>query len=150
MSAMAEQTQLQPMPDAVLFACNMNRVRSPMAAALLQRRLGTRVYVDSCGLQPGEGVDPFVVAVMAELGADLSDQAPKTFGGVGADSFDLIVCLTSQAHVRATELARGRAVEVEYWPTDDPTLEGGSRAQRLDAYRRVRDEIGRKIAARFG
>jgi protein-tyrosine-phosphatase len=137
-------------PDAVLFACNMNRVRSPMAAALLQRRLGGRVYVDSCGLQHGEGIDPFVMAVMAELDVDLSDQTPKTFADLAPDSFDLIVSMTPQAHARALEAARGRAVEVELWPTDDPTTQGGSRDQRLSAYRRVRDEIARRIAARFG
>ncbi len=137
-------------PASVLFACNMNRVRSPMAAALLQRRLGGRVFVDSCGLSEGEGIDPFVVAAMAEVGVDLSDQAPKTFGALAADSFDLIVSLTPEAHERALAIARGRAVEVELWPTADPTTEGGSRAQRLDAYRRIRDDINRRIAARFG
>jgi protein-tyrosine-phosphatase len=127
----------------------MNRVRSPMAAGLLQRRLRGRVFVDSCGLQEGEGIDPFVVAVMAEVGVDLSEQAPKTFGALAADSFDLIVSLTPQAHDRALALARGRAVEVELWPTDDPTAVGGARAQRLEAYRRIRDDINRRIAARF-
>jgi protein-tyrosine-phosphatase len=138
------------LPGAVLFACNMNRVRSPMAAGLLQRRMGGRMFVDSCGLTEGAGIDPFVVAVMAEVGVDLSDQAPKTFGALAADSFDLIVSLTPEAHQRAVALARGRAVEVEVWPTADPTAEGGSRAQRLDAYRRIRDDISRRISARFG
>ena len=137
------------LPASVLFACNMNRVRSPMAAALLQRRLGRKVFVDSCGLHEGEGIDPFVLAVMAEVGVDLSDQAPKTFGALAADSFDLIISLTPEAHARAKNLARGRAVDVELWPTGDPTTEGGSRAQRLDAYRRIRNDISCRIAARF-
>ncbi len=141
---------MTPIPDAVLFACNLNQVRSPMAAALLQRRLGRRVYVDSCGLRQGEGIDPFVVAVMAELGVDLSEQASKTFGDLAADSFDLIVSMTPEAHQRALTVSRGRAVEVEFWPTDDPTAGGGSREQRLSDYRGVRDEIDRKITARFG
>ena len=136
-------------PGAVLFACNLNQVRSPMAAALLQRRLGGRVYVDSCGLRDGEGIDPFVVAAMAELGVDLSEQASKSFSDLAPDSFDLIVSLTPQAHERALTLSRGRAVDVEFWPIADPTHEGGSRDQRLSAYRRVRDEIDRRIATRF-
>ena len=140
----------RPTPDAVLFACNLNQVRSPMAAALLQRRLGGRAYVDSCGIQNGEAVDPFVVAVMGEVGIDLSEQASKTFGDLAPDSFDLIVTLTPEAHQRALAVSRTHAVEVEFWPTDDPTAEGGSREQRLAAYRRVRDEMSRKIAARFG
>jgi protein-tyrosine-phosphatase len=139
-----------PTPDAVLFACNLNQVRSPMAAALLQRRLRPKIYVDSCGLQHGEAIDPFVVAVMAEVGIDLSEQTSKTFGDLAPDSFDLIVTLTPEAHKRAQAVSRNHAVEVEFWPIEDPTAEGGSREQRLAAYRRVRDEISRKIAARFG
>jgi protein-tyrosine-phosphatase len=136
-------------PDAVLFACTMNRVRSPMAAALMQRRFGDRVYVDSCGIREGEGIDPFVVAVMAEIGCDLSEQTAKTFEELHDGSFDLIVALSPEAAARAVAGARGLATEVEVWPTEDPTVEGGSRAQRLDAYRRVRDAIKRKIDERF-
>ena len=147
---MSEPSVAGVLPGAVLFACNMNQVRSPMAAGLLQRRLGGRVYVDSCGLLHGAYVDPFVVAAMSEVGVDLSHQMSKTFKDLTPDAFDLIVTLTPEAHDRALAVSRGRAVEVEFWPTDDPTSEGGSRDQRLAAYRRVRDEIGRKIAARFG
>ena len=143
-------SDLTPIPDAVLFACNLNQVRSPMAAALLQRRFGDRVYVDSCGLRDGEGIDPFVVAVMAEIGVDLSEQTSKTFSDLAPDAFDLIVSLTPEAHQRALAVSKGRAVEVELWPTSDPTGEGGSREQRLGAYRQVRDEIGRRIGERFG
>ena len=147
---MSDPSVTTTLPGAVLFACNMNQVRSPMAAALLQRRLGGRVYVDSCGLLHGEFVDPFVVAAMSEVGLDLSHQMSKTFTDLTPDAFDLIVTLTPEAHERALTVSRGRAVDVEFWPTDDPTIEGGSREQRMAAYRRVRDEIGRKIATRFG
>ena len=137
------------LPDAVLFACNLNRVRSPVAAALLRQRLGARVFVDSCGLKPGEGVDPFAVAVMAEVGLDLSAHHAKGFGELEDDSFDLVISLTPEAQHRAVELARGRAVELEYWPTADPTLEGGSREQRLAAYRAMRQELSRRLSERF-
>ena len=136
-------------PDAVLFACNLNLVRSPVAAALLRHRFGARVFVDSCGLRPGEAVDPFAAAVMAEIGLDLSAHQPKGFDDLDDDSFDLVVSLTPEAHHRATELARGRAVELAYWPILDPTLEGGSREQRLAAYRAMRQELARRIAERF-
>ena len=136
-------------PDAVLFACNLNRVRSPVAAALLRQRFGARVFVDSCGLKPGDEVDPFAVAVMAEVGLDLTRHRPKGFDQLEDDSFDLVVSLTPEAHHRAVELARGRAVELLYWPILDPTLEGGSREQRLAAYRAMRQEIERRLAERF-
>ncbi|HEV2532115.1 low molecular weight phosphatase family protein [Phenylobacterium sp.] len=143
-------------PGAVLFACNFNRVRSPMAEALLKRLVGDRVYVDSCGLKyppvdPEEmaGVDPFVAAVMAEVGCDLSRHRVKTFEDLEDNSFDLVISLTPQSQHRAVEMARGRAAEIEYWPVFDPTLTEGSREARLSAYRDVRDALAARIAKRF-
>jgi protein-tyrosine-phosphatase len=137
-------------PDAVLFACNLNRVRSPMAAALLRRRFAGRIFIDCCGLRPDEpAVDPFAAAVMAELGEDLSAHRAKSFDELEDGSFDLIISLTPEAHHRAAEMARARSVDFEYWPTPDPTLETGSRDQRLDAYRRMRDELDLKLRERF-
>ncbi|RAK52604.1 low molecular weight phosphatase family protein [Phenylobacterium deserti] len=146
-------------PSAVLFACNFNRVRSPMAEALLKRLVGDQVFVDSCGLKPssadqraveGEGVDPFAEAVMGELGCDLSRHRPKTFGELNDDSFDLVISLTPEAQHTAVELSRGRATEIEYWPTFDPTLVEGAREARIAAYREVRDALAARIAKRFG
>jgi protein-tyrosine-phosphatase len=152
-----------PLPGAVLFACNFNQVRSPMAEALLKRLVGDRVYVDSCGLKRpamvhddvadedvAAGIDPFAEAVMAELGCDLARHRPKTFADLEDSSFDLVVSLTPEAQHRSVELARGRAADIEYWPTHDPTLTDGSREARLEAYRQVRDALARRIAERFG
>ena len=151
---MAIQVPARPLPGAVLFACNFNRVRSPMAEGLLKRALGDRVYVDSCGLRRDgrddhQGVDPFAEAVMAELSCDLSDHSSKTFDDLDPDSFDLVVSLTPEAQHRAVEMTRGRASEIEYWPLFDPTLVEGSREARLAAYREVRDALAAKIAERF-
>jgi len=141
-------------PGAVLFACNFNRVRSPMAEALLRRFARDRIYVDSCGVRRdaravSEGVDPFVEAVMAELACDLAGYAPKTFDDMEDGSFDLVVSFTPEAQHRAVEFARGRAVEIEYWPVHDPTQADGSRETRLAAYREVRDALAARIAQRF-
>jgi protein-tyrosine-phosphatase len=154
---------LPPLPGAVLFACNLNQVRSPMAEALLKHLVGDRVYVDSCGLRlpamvhdderdedVAAGVDPFVRAVMAEMGCDIGEHRLKTFDELEDSSFDLVVSLTPEAQHRAVELARGRAVDIEYWPTLDPTLIDGSREARLEAYRAVRDTLARRIDERFG
>jgi len=144
----------------VLFACSFNRVRSPMAEALLKRLTGTEIYVDSCGLKTlpivdddenaAPSVDPFVVTVMAELGCDVTDHRSKTFDDLEDSSFDLVISLTPQAQHRAVELARGRAADIEYWPTFDPTLIEGSRDARLTAYRQVRDALAQRISRRFG
>ena len=141
------------LPGAVLFACNYNRVRSPMAEGLFRRFYGDRVFVDSCGLKPdpaAEGIDPFVVAVMDELGLDVSGHRPKAFDALEDSSFDVVISLTPEAQHRAVEMARGHAVELEYWPTHDPTLANGSREARLEAYREVRDRLSAAIRQRFG
>lgn len=138
------------LPGAVLFACNFNRVRSPMAVALMRLIYGDRIFVDSCGLRGGEEIDPFVVAVMDELGADLSHHHRKCFEDLHDGSFDVVISLTPEAQHRAVEMSRGRAVEVEYWPTIDPTLATGSRETMLEAYRKVREQLKARILARFG
>jgi protein-tyrosine-phosphatase len=140
----------QGLPGAVLFACNANRVRSPMAEALMKLFYGQQIYVDSCGLKPEPQLDPFVTVVMDEIGADLAGHQPKSFDDLEDDSFDVVISLTPEAHHRAVELARGRAVEIEYWPTYDPALTEGSREAILDAHRRTRDQLSAKIVERFG
>lgn len=139
-----------PLPAAVLFACNLNRVRSPMAAALMRRRFGGSVFVDSCGLTPCEGVDPFAVAVLAELGVDISGHRPKSFEALEDHSFDLVISLTPEADQWAETLARGRAVETEFWPTADPAVACGSREQQLEAYRQACETLDQRIVQRFG
>lgn len=136
-------------PKSVLFACNLNRVRSPIAAALLHRAHGRRLIVDSCGLIAAEGIDPFAWAVMAEIGVDLTDHAPKTFKDLEAAHFDLIISLTPEAHRHVQERYRGTDVTLECWEIEDPTGGEGSREQRLDAYRTVREALTKRLAIRF-
>jgi len=138
-------------PQAVLFACGLNTVRSPIAAGLLAQMFGRAVYVGSAGVRKGE-LDPFAVAVMAEIGLDISRHKPITFEeleDLEGLNFDLIVTLSPEAHHRALEITRTSSVDVEYWPTPDPTGVEGSREQRLDAYREVRDQLLERLRRRF-
>ena len=138
-------------PQAVLFACGMNSVRSPIAAGLFKHYFG-RTYVGSAGVRKGE-VDPFAVAVMDEVGLDIGKHKPITFEELEeweGLNFDLIITLAPEAHHKALELTRTVAADVEYWPTPDPTAVEGSREQRLEAYREVRDQLMRRIKQRFG
>lgn len=112
---------------------------------------GRAIYVASVGVRKGE-LDPFAVAVMAEIGLDISRHKPLTFEEMEeweGLNFDLIVTLSPEAHHRALELTRTSGVEVEYWPTADPSAFEGSRAQRLDAYRELRDQLMARIRERF-
>jgi protein-tyrosine-phosphatase len=136
------------LPGAVLFACSRNAVRSPMAAAILKHLAGGRIYVASAGVRVGE-CDPFVATVMEELGIDLSRHKPMSLDELDDTSFDLIVTLAPEAHHKALDLVRNYAVDVEYWPTLDPTLTSGNREQILAAYRAVRDGLFAKIKRRF-
>jgi protein-tyrosine-phosphatase len=139
-------------PQSVLFACGLNSIRSPIAAALFRQRFGKTLYSGSAGVRGGE-LDPFAVAVMDEIGIDISKHKPHTFEeldeGEGLN-FDLIVTLSPEAHHKALDLTRTLAADVEYWPTPDPSDTPGNREQTLDAYRAVRDQLERKINERFG
>jgi protein-tyrosine-phosphatase len=138
-------------PQAVLFACAFNSVRSPMAASLLQQMFPKALYVRSAGVRKGE-LDPFAVAVMAELGQDISRHKPMTFEELDdweGLNFDLIITLSPEAHHKALELTHTSAADVEYWPTQDPTLVEGSREQKLAAYRDVCDTLLLRIRRRF-
>lgn len=136
------------LPSAVLFACNHNAVRSPMAEGLLRHLLGHRIYVTSAGVRAGE-TDGFAIAAMDELGIDISSHEPISFQDLHDTSFDLVISLTPEAQHQAVELTRTMAVDIEYWPTFDPTLTEGSRDQRLESYRQVRDSLMKRIKARF-
>jgi protein-tyrosine-phosphatase len=140
-------------PDTVLFACTRNAVRSPMAEGLMRMLHGRAIYVDSCGVEPDRQFDPFMAEVMDEAGAPLPAHGPQSFDELNDGSFDLIVTLSPEAHHNALDRARGKAVEVIYWPTPDPTVERESRDTReqiLDAYRHTRDHLRRLIVERFG
>ena len=139
-------------PHAVLFACGLNSVRSPMAAGLFKQMIGRTSYVASAGVRKDE-LDPFAVAALEEVGIDISRHRPMTFEELEdweGLNFDLIVTLSPEAHHKALELTRTIAAEVEYWPTPDPTAIEGTREQRLSAYREVRDQLTERIRARFG
>lgn len=137
-------------PASVLFACTMNAVRSPMAAAILRHLAGHQIYVESAGVRAGD-VDPFVAVVMDEIGMDLSAHEPRTLADLHDTSFDLIITLSPEAHHQALELTRTMAVDVEYWPTFDASLMvgQGNREQALESYRAVRDGLFRRIKDRF-
>jgi protein-tyrosine-phosphatase len=138
-------------PAAVLFACGLNSLRSPMAAALFAQIFGRSIRVGSAGVRKAD-LDAFAVAAMAEIGLDISRHKPVTFEDLQeweGLNFDLIVTLAPEAHHRALELSHENGAAVEYWPTADPSAVEGSREQRLDAYRTVRDQLLARIRERF-
>ena len=141
-----------PRAKSVLFACSMNAVRSPMALGIFRQLFGKAIPAASAGVHKGE-IDPFAVAVMNEIGIDLARHKAMSFEELedleGIDA-DTVVTLSPDAHHKALEITRVSGAAVEYWPTSDPTVGEGSREQRLDAYRAVRDQLLARIRERFG
>lgn len=135
-------------PRSILFLCGMNAIRSPMAEALARKMLPAATFVASAGVRAGER-DPFVDAVLAEQGLAVGERQPRRLDELEDDYFDLIVTLAPEAHHAALELTRSLAVDVEYWPTADPTGATGTREQILAAYRDVRDRLAARITGRF-
>ena len=133
-------------PQSILFACSENAVRSVMAETMAKRIVGRSIYVQSAGVRPGRH-DPFVDAVMDELGIDTARHRPRRFEDLEDDNFDMIVTLSPEAHHRALEYTRAMAVDVVYWPTADPTATEGSRDSVLAAYRATREGLARRIKA---
>jgi protein-tyrosine-phosphatase len=136
------------LPSAVLFACTLNAIRSPMAAAIMHHYYGDKVYVASAGIKAGDP-DPFVGIIMEEIGIDLKKHRPHSFEDLEDSAFDLLVTLSPEAKNRAEEMSRTMAIAVESWPVSDPSLVMGSRTQILDSYRSVRDDLVKRILARF-
>ena len=129
----------------------MNAVRSAMAEAIARHYFGKSIYVQSAGVRKSEA-DAFTASILAEIGIDGSKHKPRTLQELEeweGLNFDLIVTLSPEAHHKALDLTRTLAADVEYWPTPDPTVTEGTREQRMDAYREVRDGLMRRIKQRF-
>lgn len=145
----APSTRITPLPrrpGAILFSCSFNAVRSPIAEGLTRLYFGREIYVASAGVKEGDP-DPFAIAVMDEVGVDITKHKPHTYEELEDTSFDLIITLSPEAHHKALEFTRTLACDVIYWPTIDPTAVEGSRERKLEAYREVRDGLARRIKA---
>ena len=137
------------MPSAVLFACTMNSVRSPMAESIMKFLHGARIYVDSVGVRSLD-IDGYAITVMDEIGIDLSRHNAKTFDDLADTYYDLIIPLSPEAQHRAVELTRVMACDIEFWHTFDPSvIDSEDRERRLVAYRQVRDQLMDRIKERF-
>ncbi|MDX1780970.1 MAG: low molecular weight phosphatase family protein [Thalassovita sp.] len=146
---------VEPLPQSVLFCCDHNSIRSPMAEGIMKKFYGAGTYVQSVGVKGDMEIDGFAIAVCQELGVELSRHKVRDFDelheyGEDLSSFDLIVALTPASKQQAEELTRIYHLEVEYWPIFDPSGQGETREAKLEAYRRSRDEIVEKLIARWG
>ena len=140
---------MSDLPSAVLFACTMNSIRSPIAEGILKFLHGHEIYVDSVGVYTSQ-VDEFAVSVMDEIGIDLSQHKGKKFDDLEDNFYDVVISLSPEAQHRAVELTRLMSVELEFWNVFDPSIIVSDRREpRLLAYRQVRDQLMDMIKKRF-
>jgi len=143
------------LPQSVLFCCDHNAVRSPMAEGIMKKFYGTGTYVQSAGVKTDMEIDGFSIAVCKEIGVELSRHRSRSFDemerwGDDLSSFDLVVALSPTSRRQALELTRFFHIDVEYWPIMDPTGVGESRTAKLDSYRQTRDQIIRHLTEHWG
>ena len=144
-----EPTKEGSQVSAVLFACNINAVRSAMAEAMVKHAFPGKIFVDSCGVTPGLQ-DGFATAVMHEIGLDMSAHEPKSFDDLDSGFYDLVISFSPEAHGVARALTKNIDCETLYWPVDNLANLTGSREEMLRAYRRVRDDIRGRLRIYFG
>ena len=125
---------------AILFACNINAVRSAMAEAMIKVTYPGTIFADSCGVSPGNP-DGFAIAVMEEIGINMDTHQPKSFDDLDSEFYDVIISFSPEAHEAAVALTHSIDCETLYWPVDNLANLTGSRGERLRAYRNVRDII---------
>ena len=145
----------EPLPQSVLFCCDHNAVRSPMAEGIMKRFYGTGCYVQSAGVRSDLEIDGFAIAVCQEIGVGLHRHRARSFDemrdwGDDLASFDLILALSPASQRRALDLTRLCALNVEYWPILDPTGLGEGREERLASYRTTREMIVARLVDRWG
>ncbi len=142
-------------PQSVLFCCDHNAVRSPMAEGMMKKFYGTSIYVQSAGVKNDLDIDGFSIAVCAEMDVELTRHRTRSFEemqewGDDLSGFDLIVALSPASQRQALELTRFYHLDVEYWPILDPTGLGEGREEKMNSYRQAREQIKARILQRFG
>ncbi|EAU43943.1 MULTISPECIES: arsenate-mycothiol transferase ArsC [Salipiger] len=143
------------LPQSVLFCCDHNAVRSPMAEGIMKKLYGFDTYVQSVGVVNDLDIDGFAIAVCREIGVELDKHRSRSFEeleemGEALSGFDLIVAMSPASQRAALDLTRYYHLTVEYWPVMDPTGLGESREMKLNAYRQTRDQITDKLKSRWG
>ncbi|MFC4734567.1 low molecular weight phosphatase family protein [Salipiger abyssi] len=143
------------LPQSVLFCCDHNAVRSPMAEGIMKKLYGFDTYVQSVGVVNDLDVDGFAISVCREIGVELDKHRARSFEeleemGEALSGFDLIVAMSPASQRAALDLTRFYHLTVEYWPIMDPTGLGETREMKLNAYRQTRDQILDRIKSRWG
>jgi arsenate reductase len=126
----------------VLFICTHNSARSQMAEAFLRHVAGDRYEVASAGTE-ATAVRPEAIAVMAEIGVDISSQTSKTLDRYRGEPWDFVITVCDDANETCPVFPG--ATTRSHWNCPDPSKTMGSAAERLAVFRKVRDQIVRRV-----
>ena len=129
---------------SLLFLCTGNSARSQMAEGLLRHEAGERFEVFSAGTHPSQ-VRPEAIAVMREIGIDISGHRSKSVDEFLGRELDIVITVCDNAK-ESCPVFPG-PTERLHWPFEDPAAVEGTEEQRKDAFRRVRDQIHGRIRA---
>jgi len=143
------------MPGSVLFCCDHNAIRSPIAEGLAKLYYGKKIFIQSAGILNDLEIDGFAISVCEEIGVKLAKHQPRSFldmdqWGDRIDSFDLVVALSETSKRKVIEATKSYAVKVIYWPIFDPTATVNRWEEKIANYRKTRDQISAKLIDFFG
>ncbi len=130
--------------ERILVLCTGNSARSQMAEGLLRQALGGRFEVHSAGTKPGH-VRPEAIAVMRELGIDISGHRSKHLDEFRGTEFRYVITVCDNA-AATCPVFPGPAERI-HWSFEDPAAVEGSEEERLAAFRRIRDQIAARVRA---
>ena len=128
----------------ILVLCTGNSARSQMGEGLFRAEARDRVEVFSAGTKPGF-VRPEAIAVMKEIGIDISGHRSKPVDEFLGQPFDYVVTVCDNARDDCPVFPGG--AERIHWSLEDPAAVAGSEAERLSAFRRIRDRIHARVKA---
>jgi arsenate reductase len=132
-------------PRHVLFLCVANSARSQMAEGIARSLAPAGVKVSSAGSEPSR-LNPLAVRALAEIGIDIGSHFSKSVADIPPGDVDVVVTLCAE---EVCPVFLGKALRV-HWGLPDPAAAAGDEAARLQAFRDVRDELRRRLAAVFG
>lgn len=137
-----EGTCVEQPTGLVYFICTGNSARSQMAEGFFNALAGSRLRAESGGLEPSV-VNPLAIAVMAEVGVDLSAHHSKPIDPARLNAADIVVTLCGDAEERCP--VTPAHVRRLHWPLADPARASGSAEERLQVFRTVRDQIRERV-----
>ena len=142
------------LPLSILFCCDHNAIRSPIAEGLMKKKFGTLIYVQSVGVESEREIDGFAITVCKEIDVELSRHQVRNFDEMEAlgdhmEEFDIVVALSRASHIKVMKLVNNKNLKIEYWPIIDPIFNSERREEKLIVYREIRDQLDTLIFDRF-